>query len=321
VPLLDEAAELLGEDDEAVAARERRQRLQEIEYAQGALDIAAGSRSIDVEDEAEPEILSATDLLDAGALAGRQSTGAFLTAAQRAAADRRWAFGHIIVDEAQELSSMAWRLLMRRSASRSMTVVGDVAQKGDAAGASSWREVFEPYVADRWRLAELTVSYRTPAEIMAYAGGVLAAIDPSLVAPQAVRESGEAPWSTAVPPEQLAGALVEAVLREAATVGEGRLGVIVPAGSAAELGAAVLGAVPEAALGEQPELESRVVVLTVQQAKGLEFDSVVVVDPARIIAESPRGHSDLYVALTRTTQRLGVLHPGDLPTVLERPVS
>ena len=73
---------------------------------------------------------------------------------------------------------------------------------------------------------------------------------------------------------------------------------------------------PDAAIGEQPELESRVVLLTTRQTKGLEFDSVLVVDPAGIVAESPRGHSDLYVALTRATQRLGILHDAALPPSL-----
>jgi DNA helicase IV len=115
---------------------------------------------------------------------------------------------------------------------------------------------------------------------------------------------------------------VDVVLREAAEVVDGRIGVIVPAGHEYELGRAVTKALPEAAVGEQPDLESRVVVLTVRQAKGLEFDSVVVVEPDRIAAESTRGYSDLYVALTRATQRLGVLHTQPLPAGLEglRPV-
>lgn len=197
-----------------------------------------------------------------------------------------------------------------------MTVVGDVAQTGDLAGAGSWGQVLEPYVANRWRQEELTVSYRTPVEVMAVARGVLAAIDPTLEPPRSVRESGVPPWRERVEPAELAARLVEIVLREAAEVGDGRLGVIVPADLADEVGRAVTDAVPEAAVGEQPELESPVVVLTVPQAKGLEFDSVVVVDPAGIVAGSPRGHSDLYVALTRATRRLGVLHPGELPAAL-----
>jgi DNA helicase IV len=319
VPLLDEAAELLGVDDRAEAERAARRRQAQIEYAEGALEIAYGSRSIDVEDEADPEVLAATDLLDAERLAERHEEREFLTAAERAAADRAWAFGHIIVDEAQELSPMAWRLLMRRCPSRSMTVVGDMAQLGALGNATSWRQVFEPYVGDRLRLAELTVSYRTPAEIMALAERVLAKIDPAVQPPRAVRATGVAPWHQGVEPAHLAERLVETVQREAAEVGAGRLGVIVPAGLADELGAAVSSALPETAIGDHPELTSPIVVLTVAQAKGLEFDSVIVVDPERIVAESPRGLNDLYVALTRATQRLGVLYPGDRAPTLDLP--
>ncbi|MFJ2082769.1 HelD family protein [Micromonospora chokoriensis] len=310
VPLLDEAAELLGEDERAAAARRDRIRMMEREYAEGVLEIARGSRSIDVEDEAEGgEILGVTDLIDADRLLERQEEADRLTTAQRAAADRTWAFGHVIVDEAQELSPMAWRLLMRRCPSRSMTIVGDVAQTGALSGTPSWADALAPYVAQRWRLTELTVSYRTPAEIMAVAADVLAEIDPALRPPRSVRESGVPPWDRTVPDEQLAAELVAEATREAAGLTDGRLGVLVPAGRVGELGMAVTAALPEAAVGEHPELESRVVVLTVAQAKGLEFDSVLVVDPDRMVAESPRGRSDLYVALTRATQRLGVLRP------------
>lgn len=310
VPLLDEAAELLGEDERAAAARRDRIRMMEREYAEGVLEIARGSRSIDVEDEAEGgEILGVTDLIDADRLLERQEEADRLTTAQRAAADRTWAFGHVIVDEAQELSPMAWRLLMRRCPSRSMTIVGDVAQTGALSGTPSWADALAPYVAQRWRLTELTVSYRTPAEIMAVAADVLAEIDPALRPPRSVRESGVPPWDRTVPDEQLAAELVAEVTREAAGLTDGRLGVLVPAGRVGELGSAVTAALPEAAVGEHPELESRVVVLTVAQAKGLEFDSVLVVDPDRMVAESPRGRSDLYVALTRATQRLGILRP------------
>ncbi|MFI2650244.1 HelD family protein [Micromonospora fulviviridis] len=308
VPLLDEAAELLGEDERAAAARRERIRALEREYAEGVLEIWRGSRSIDVEDEADGgEILGVTDLIDADRLSERQEEADRLTTAQRAAADRTWAFGHVIVDEAQELSPMAWRLLMRRCPSRSMTIVGDVAQTGALAGTPSWQAALAPYVADRWRLEELTVSYRTPAEIMAVAAEVLAEIDPALRPPRSVRASGEPPWDRSVAADRLTTELVEATAREAAGLADGRLGVIVPAGRVAELGAAVVAALPEATVGEQPELANRVVVLTTEQAKGLEFDSVLVVDPDRIVAESPRGHSDLYVALTRATQRLGIL--------------
>ncbi|MFG3679956.1 HelD family protein [Micromonospora chalcea] len=308
VPLLDEAAELLGEDERAAVARRERIRAMEREYAEGVLEIWRGSRSIDVEDEADGgEILGVTDLIDADRLSERQEESDRLTTAQRAAADRTWAFGHVIVDEAQELSPMAWRLLMRRCPSRSMTIVGDVAQTGALAGTPSWGEALAPYVADRWRLEELTVSYRTPAEIMAVAADVLAEIDPALRPPRSVRATGVPPWDRTVPAGRLVTELVDATAREAASLGDGRLGVLMPSGRVDELGGAVVTALPEAALGEQPELANRIVVLTTEQAKGLEFDSVLVVDPDRIVSESPRGHSDLYVALTRATQRLGIL--------------
>ena len=94
--------------------------------------------------------------------------------------------------------------------------------------------------------------------------------------------------------------------------------MIVPAGRLGKLGSAVSAAIPAAAVGENPDLESPVVVLSVKQAKGLEFDAVLIAEPAEIVAESPRGLSDLYVALTRATQRLGVLHTGTVPDALAR---
>ena len=312
VPLLDELAELLGEDASAVRARLEALRRARIEYAEGALEVFEGSRPLD--DEEEPEVLLATDLLDATALAERHAEEDRLTTAQRAAADRQWAFGHVIVDEAQELSPMAWRLLMRRSPSRSMTLVGDVAQTGDLAGTSSWDQVLSPYVVNRWHLEELTVNYRTPAEVMAVASSVLAAIDKTLVPPRSVRQTGIPPRIERVGPDL--ARLGDVVKAEAAEVGEGRLGVIVPELRLDEVAAGVTQQIPDAALGEDPELTRTVVVLTVKNAKGLEFDSVVLVDPAGIIDESPRGQSDLYVALTRATQRLTILHEGPLPASL-----
>ena len=312
VPLLDEAAELLGEDDRAArAAQARRRRLEEA-YAQGVLDI------IGRDDEDDPELLMGADLVDASQLAARFEEEQNLTAAERAAADRAWAFGHVIVDEAQELSPMAWRMLMRRCPARSLTVVGDVAQTGDLAGLPSWSEALNPYLGDRWRLAPLTVNYRTPAEVMAVAADVLAEIDPALQPPRSVRESGHQPWHLQADPGELGEAVAQAALRLAAQAGDGKLAVIVPDAISGQLGAAVSAALPGTAIGADPDLTSPVVVLTVKQAKGLEFDCVLIADPARMLAESPRGLNDLYVALTRATQQVGVVHPGQLPDVLKR---
>ena len=312
VPLLDEAAELLGEDDRAIRAAEARRRRQEEAYAQGVLDI------IGRDDEDDPEILMGADLVDASRLAARYEDEQNLTAAERAAVDRTWAFGHVIVDEAQELSQLAWRMLMRRVPARSLTIVGDVAQTGDLGGLHSWNEALDPYLKDRWRLAPLTVNYRAPAEVMAVAADVLAAIDPALTTPRSVRESGHEPWHLQAAPDELAVTVAQAATRLAEQAGDGKLAVIVPEGLADEIGRAVSAALPATAIGADPDLTSAVVVLTVKQAKGLEFDCVLIADPAGLLAESPRGLNDLYVALTRATQQVGVVHPGPLPAVLTR---
>jgi DNA helicase IV len=318
VPLLDEAAELLGEDDRAARARGERERRRRIAYARGVLDLAYGSRSVDLNPEDEAEILSAYDILDAERLADRYEEEDDRTAVERAAADRAWAFGHIVVDEAQEVSPMAWRMLIRRCPTRSMTVVGDMAQAGDLAGGSSWPDVLTPHLGDRWRLERLTINYRTPAEIADVAGDVLAAIDPELQPPRPVRETGAHPWSEHAGAGDLAAVLAGLTEAEAGRIGPGRLAVIVPESRLAELTAAVAEVVPDVISAEAPDLDRPVVVLSVTQAKGLEFDSVLVADPRRILAGSPRGLNDLYVAITRATQRLGVVHEGELPKVLSR---
>jgi DNA helicase IV len=346
VPLLDEAAELLGDDDRLARQRARRERQQQVAYAQGVLDIV----SRDLEDD--PEILMAYDLLNADRLAGRHEELSYLTTAERAALDRTWAFGHIVVDEAQELSEMAWRMLMRRCPSRSMTIAGDIAQSSNPAGAVSWEQILTPHLGNRWRLDRLTINYRTPAEIMAVAADVLAKIDADFDVPMSVRETGTTPWRQEVKADELAYQVAAAAVLEAAEAGGGNVAVLVPPALVGEVTEAVTAALRAGSNGHRasgagpdstgpdstgpdnaepdgadsgdaadvdgPDLDKQVVVLTVSQAKGLEFDSVLIADPAQILGESPRGLSDLYVAMTRATQRLGVVHPGPVPEVLER---
>jgi len=306
VPLLDEAAELLGADDPAARAMRRaaeRQRRGEEEYAQGVLELTG---------------LAGQGLVDAATIADRNcDAGPDLTTAERAAADRSWTYGHVIVDEAQELSEMAWRMVMRRVPARSLTVVGDVAQTGNAAGARSWGQMLDRYVKGRWREERLTVNYRTPAEIMTVASDVLAAVNPDGHPPESVRDEGAAPRAIrAGSPAGLGAEVARVVDEELAgltAAEEGRLAVIAPAARLAELGAATPSGVP----GDRPEaLDSPVALLTVAQAKGLEFDRVVLADPAGIIAQSPQGGHDLYVAITRATHRLAVVYEGDLPPML-----
>jgi len=271
-----------------------------------------------LDEDEDQEILVAGDVVDAAQLAARFEDDMHLTAAERAAADRTWAFGHVIVDEAQELSQMAWRMVMRRCPARSLTIVGDVAQTGDLAGIPSWHDALQPYLGDRWRLAPLTVNYRTPSEVMAVAADVLAAIDPKLEPPRSVRESGHPPWHQQAAPGDLAAAVAKAATELSAQAGEGKLAVIVPSSLAEELGAAVAGELPGTAIGADPDLTSPVVVLTVKQAKGLEFDCVLLAEPAKMLSESTRGMNDLYVALTRATKQVGVVHTGELPAVLSK---
>ncbi|OLF04741.1 helicase [Actinophytocola xinjiangensis] len=281
VPLLDELVDLLGPVSalDGAAERERRARA---EYASRVLEGMTGrADSMDDEDH-----LYATDLLAAEDLAERFDEVDTRDLAERAAADRDWTYRHVVVDEAQELSDMDWRVLMRRCPGRSFTVVGDLAQRRAPAGARSWETVLAPYVPGRWVYRPLTVNYRTPAEIMAVAASVLADFAPGVRPPESVRASGVAPWARQV--DDLAGAIEEFVLAEAGR--EGTSVVIGPPGVPGTVSAA--------------------------ETKGLEFDAVLVVEPDRILADGPRGAAELYVALTRATQRLGVLHRGPLPAVL-----
>ena len=263
-------------------------------------------------------MLVASDLIGAETLAERQSDLSLLTTAERASLDREWTYGHLIVDEAQELSPMAWRMLMRRVPTQSMTIVGDVAQTSDPAGTTSWADALTPYLAQRWRLAELTVNYRTPAEIMTVAADVLAEIDPDRKPPESVRETGEVPMLTPVPGGDMAAAIVGAVGRESAAVTPGTVAIIAADDAVRKLASEIEllspGLLPTES--DDPDLRQPVVLLNTRQAKGLEFDAVIVVEPAEILAESARGLNDLYVAITRPTRRLTVLHSAPLPDVL-----
>src|SRR5512132_2200479 len=315
VPLLDEAAVLLGDDGARTRRAEARQAEQERAELAYAREVLANTTIGDA-----ARYTPDTSAIDPSLLAARWRTrGASGSLAERASQDRSWVFGHVIVDEAQELSPMAWRMLMRRSPSRSMTVVGDMAQTGAPWGPGSWARALDPHAAGRWRVEQLTVNYRTPAEIMAVAADVLATLDAGLEPPRSAREAGTAPWHLGVDPDELEARLHEVVAAEAAAAGDGKLAVLVPAGRAERLAARIATVVPAATARRGPSvLDAQVAVLTVAAAKGLEFDAVLVVDPAAILAGGPHGANDLYVALTRTTARLAVVHPGPLPPVLSR---
>ena len=287
VPLLDELVELLGRDKATAATADEtaaRERNYEAEYAAGVLDLMVAREDL-MDDE---DHLIAQDVIHAEALADRFLERDTRELAERAAADRDWTYRHVVVDEAQELSAMDWRVLMRRCPGRSFTIVGDLAQRRSVAGATSWDAMLEPYVPGRWVYRSLSVNYRTPAEIMTVAAALLAEFAPGVEPPESVRACGVKPWSRQVTEGELPAA-IERFVRDEATR-EGTSVVIGPPG--------VPGAVPAS------------------QTKGLEFDAVLVVEPQRILAAGPRGAAELYVALTRATQRLGVLHRDPLPEAL-----
>jgi superfamily I DNA/RNA helicase len=210
----------------------------------------------------------------------------------------RETFGHVIVDEAQDLTPMQWRMLARRCPTGSMTLVGDLGQAKHAWSAATWPAVCAvaaPHVPHR--LLELTINYRTPEEVMRLAAAVLAVVAPDLRPPVAVRTCGEDPVVILTTAARLTESAGQAAECEAALVAPGKVAVIYPPGRVDVVDADIL--------------DRAVAELDVERVKGLEFDSVVVVEPA--------AHSlgELYVALTRTTRSLVLVHSRDLPAALD----
>lgn len=203
-------------------------------------------------------------------------------------------YGHVVVDEAQELTPMQWRSVLRRCPGRSMTVVGDLAQAGPATGATSWADALGADLARRADVRTLTVCYRTTAQVLAEAAPLLARIAPEQQPARAVRQ-GDEPRRRAAGGD-LAAAVAQEVGRE---LEHGDLVAVVAADAAVPALTRAVGGAANAA-GE-------VRVVPVAQVRGLEFDAVVVADPDGITRARPGGERDLYVALTRPTRRLVVV--------------
>ncbi|WP_233625212.1 ATP-binding domain-containing protein [Actinoplanes sp. ATCC 53533] len=196
-------------------------------------------------------------------------------------------YGHVVVDEAQELTEMDWRAVMRRCPSRSMTVVGDFAQAGPGSTLTGWQDALRPHVGGRFHVHTLTINYRTTAEILDSTRDLLAAIAPDQRLSRSLRH-GEPPR------HRRATAVVRTVLEELdaqTATGPGELIAVICADRSAPRLAATA-------------ISDRARVVPVSEARGLEFDSVLVIDPQEIIASRPSGRRDLYVALTRATRRV-----------------
>ena len=319
VPLIDELAELLGPSEDAQAHRARLQARRHEEL------VAYAAQAIESQE-------LGGGVVDAEMLADRvEAPGPSLTLAERARADRTWTYGHIVVDEAQELGAMAWRALARRCPVRSFTVVGDLTQYSGPSAPRSWADALaalgtrpDPREGGRaaspastpLHLEALTVCYRTPATIMAAAQEAVTALGrPPAFPVSSVRDLPDCLRVDDLSRERLqdedeevwARALREAVHEESAALDravgadEGRIAVITPRAD----DAAALAADPRLAGAlEAPDgdvLRSRLVVMSPRMSKGLEFDVVVLVDPAVVGRTSP---GDLYVAMTRPTRRL-----------------
>jgi DNA helicase IV len=264
VPLLDEAAERLGS------------------WAPPSRSAAPAASAED--DYAE---LSSTD-----PFARQRPT---TTVAERALSDRTWVYGHVVVDEAQELSRMAWHALSRRCSRKSMTIVGDLQQTTHPAGARDWDQALG-WARERLDLHTLTVTYRITKQTAQAATELL------------TRAGGHAPNLTPIrdgaPTEHLACATtgLAALVLDRATRQPGRVGVIVPDAGGAELMAMLAAAGPQFGIGDDA-LDAPIAVLSARDTKGLEFDLVLVVEPAEISRQASHG-SDVYVACTRATQVL-----------------
>lgn len=208
-------------------------------------------------------------------------------------------FAHVLIDEAQDVTPMQWRMLRRRGPQASWTIVGDLAQ-------SSWPDLAETGEAIRElvghaprRSFELTTNYRSPAEVFDLASQVITRSFPEASLPHAVRRTGVLPQLLSVEPDSWIDDLAARV-RHLADEVEGTIGVICPPSLLPELAGA------PAILGAE-DLGERFSVISPLQCKGLEYDATVVVAPDRIVAETNGGARVLYVALTRATQRLVTL--------------
>jgi DNA helicase IV len=228
-------------------------------------------------------------------------------------------YGHIVIDEVQDLTPMELRMAARRSLNGSMTVVGDLAQATGPLAPGSWEQVLA-HLPDRRppRVAQLSIGYRIPGRIMRFAARVLPQALPGSRAPDAVREGDHEPTVAAAPPGDLARVVAEQVRAAQVAVGEGNVAVVAARSLLEHVEAGLDTAGVRHARATRAGLGEGVNVVPITVVKGLELDAVVVVEPAAILGEEHQGAQALYTALTRATRYLAVVHARPLPAALAR---
>jgi len=231
-------------------------------------------------------------------------------------ADEIRTYGHIVIDEVQDLTPMQLKMATRRSLNGAMTIVGDLAQATGPLAPTDWEDVLD-HLPDRKpsRVIGLSVGYRIPGQIMELANRVMAVATPSLRAPQSVRV-GDAPPVIRRTDGSLGAAVADEVRSITSTLPSASLGVIAPDSMIDELSEHLTAAGVNHGTATRTGLDEGVTLVPVSVVKGLELDAVVVVEPARIVADDELGMRLLYVALTRPTQHLSIVHAADLPEPL-----
>lgn len=258
----------------------------------GFFDALAG---YPIRDEVTGEFVEDSDGMPISELEGHDylELASALTIEERSAGERAWRFGHVIVDEAQDLTPMQWRMVSRRARGHSMTLVGDLAQRS-VGEPGDWPDLLPAELGEVARF-ELTTNYRSPAEVAELSARLLAEIAPGLTPPTAIRSSGHQPEFRSCAPDAIAAEVDSVVTDFFRSIEGGRM--------------AVIGVDP-------PVIDvAGVTSLRPEAAKGMEFDGVIVVEPSGILRE-PGGLSLLYVAITRTTDRLVIVHSEPVPSCL-----
>jgi DNA helicase IV len=308
IPLLDEAMELIGPDPDK-AGQPAKKTSEAERFAQQTLEQLG---------------MAGNGLVSAKQLAGQMDGSADeRTLQERAAADRQWTFGHIVVDEAQELTRMDWRMLLRRCPSRSLTIVGDVAQTSALGGARRWEDMLDPvFGAGRWKKYELTIDYRNPQEVASLAERFARDEGLYVSTVHSVRQMPDSLSLTTLPDvgrliETAASTTADLAAQYLASDGTGRIAVVADDSLLTMLRRPLwqavsrrLGEAMTARLRSQPDWDDQIDIVDPESIKGLEYDAVVLVEPGLVMengASRASAASDLYVAMTRPTQRLVIL--------------